>query len=333
MWPGKVFAFSILPTGEIVDLYQQYTTTRWIADLCATPNKKFMYVSANMAIDQFRIESNGDLLFLGAFTCTGNPGDIGITPNNEIAIVGVGGSNPPGWFLRISPSGELIDTYYRASTGIWINPRGNPIMYGGFPDEAIWVFHLDYAAGTVSRTQVIPWVCNNPNGMAYTPDGSLGLLVGYLGGSVDVRSFKIDTTETVSTTGAWDIGGTAKDIDITPNARFALISIDTMLAIFAIDTNNGIITDTGKRWRPPLTNFLPDYIRITADGKLAVIDYLDYRDWITTAFIGDNGDLTWTGYTFPFGATYVPGVDAVIDMELTPIYVTGVESSQWQLYE
>lgn len=229
-------------------------------------------------------------------------GNIGITPNNEMAIVGIGGSNPPGWFLQISPTGELLDTYYRASTGIWINPRGNPIMYGGFPDESVWVFHLDYTTGTVYRTQVISGVCNSPKGMAYTPDGSLGLLVGYLGGIVDVRSFKIDTTESVSTIEQWNIGGTAKDVQITPDARFALIVVDGMIAIFSIDTTNGIIADTGKRWYPPITDFLARYIRITADEKLLVIDYQgDNKDYITTAFIGDNGDLTWTGYTFPFG--------------------------------
>lgn len=75
MWPGKIFALQILPTGEIIDLYQQYTTTRWNSSLSMTSDKKFMYVSANTAIDEFRIESNGSLFSLGTFTCPGDPGE------------------------------------------------------------------------------------------------------------------------------------------------------------------------------------------------------------------------------------------------------------------
>ncbi len=340
MWPGKIFALQILPTGEIRDLYQQYTTTRWVSDISITPNKKFMYISADIAIDEFKIESHGNLFTLGTFTCPGVPGDIGITPNNDMVIVGIGDSNPPGFFLEISTTGELIDTYYRASTGIWINPRGNPIMYGGFLGESVWVFHLDYSSGTIFHTQVIPGVCNSPKGMAFTPDGSLGILVGYLGGLVDVRAFKIDTTESVSTIGQWNIGGTAKDVQITPDARFALIAVDSVIAVFAIDTHTGTVTDTGKRFspptRPPTYQALPHYLRITDDGKMVVVNYDVYgeNEIIGTGWIDSEGNITWTGYTFPFGNTYVPGATAVMDMELVPaVQVTGLDSSQWQLYD
>lgn len=56
-------------------------------------------------------------------------------------------------------------------------------------------------------------------------------------------------------------------------------------------------------------------------------------DIIATAKLSYEGDLTWIGYTFPFGATYIGGLGSVTDIELVPVYVTDVDSIQWQLYE
>jgi hypothetical protein len=326
MEPGRIFALKILPTGEIIDLYQQYTTTRWIYDLAITPSKQFMYVAADTTIERFRIKSNGDLISLDTTYFPADPIKIAVTPNNEYVIIEF--SDIGCWFFQPTPTGKLIDTYYRETVGMWINPRGNPIIDRCF-GYTIWVHHLDYASGTVIRTQIFNNISDNYVKIAYTPDGSIGLMKGFLGNSMDLRVFRIDTTETVTTTQQFNLGNTAKDIAITPDGRYGFLAIDGNIVILSIDTVNGIVTDTGKRFdlNAPIS-FQVDFIRITDDGKMVVIQYLDDIDErVTTAFIGPDGDLFWTGYIFQFGAA------GVIDMELLPIYITDVDSDQWQLYD
>jgi WD40 repeat protein len=324
-WPGIVSALKVMPTGEIINLYQQYTTTRWIMDLAITPNKQYMFVAGDTNMEWFHIESTGNMVSMGtAFFTHDKPAIISITPNNDYVLVI--GEDVFAYLFQLQSAGELIDTHTKPTTGWWINPRGNPII-GYVPDNSLGVYHLNYAAGTAIRAQLFIGTAFNYLKMAYTPDGSIGLLKGYMDG-MDLKVFKIDTTETVTTTQQFNFGNLADDIAITPDGRFGLLGIDTKIVILSIDTVNGIVTDTGKRFTlsAPIS-FLPKSIRITDDGKMVVIQYMDgSHEYVTTAFIGPEGDLFWTGYTFYFGPA------GVNDMELLPIYVTDVDSDQWQLY-
>jgi hypothetical protein len=334
-----IYLLYILPNGAIYDSFQHWTTnTGWAWDIAITPNKKYLYVGARWDIEGFQIDSTNGSLYPINTTAYGSE-DVFITPNGEYLLANQA-------LFRIDSTGNLLDTgsRYTSSYGnfmLGIDPRGNPLIAQNGFDLSLWIYHLDYASATFTHTSTINWGASvDPWKIAFTPDGSFGLMNGYLFPSYDVMVLKIDTTESVSSTGQkWDFGFAAPDVAVTPDGRFGLVTVDTAIFVLAIDTVNGIITDTGKRFappgRPPTYQTTPTYLRITEDGKMVVVNYDVYGEvgLISTAWLSSEGDLTWTGYTFPFGATYLGTGDGIIDIDLVPaVHVTGIDSIEWQLY-
>ncbi len=325
-----VYQLDVLSNGAIVDTFQNWTTNSETVKIAITPDKKYLYIGSIYpgAIDGFCIDSTSGNLYPVSTTML-SAEDVFITPNGQYLVAGQA-------MFRIDSTGTLLDTGSRYTSGGWyenvmygINPRGNPLIAGNSGDKSIWIYHLDYGSGTLTHTTTLTWGVQVRN-TAFTPDGSLGIFEGplFLYQNYDVMAFRIDTTETITDTGQrWNFGTNPQDVVITPDGRFGFVSVDTVIVTLAINTITGVITDTGKRFDPFL-GFAPGDIRLTEDGRMAIIGGSGSN--IITANISTEGDLTWTGYMFPFGTTY----GAIIDMELVPAaQVTGLDSSQWQLYD
>jgi hypothetical protein len=77
----------------------------------------------------------------------------------------------------------------------------------------------------------------------------------------------------------------------------------------------------------------PLYIRLTPDGRMAVILYTDQsnqKQWLTSAFIQLDGSLQWTGYTYLILDSFD---DTVTDYDIVPLYTTDVPTEEWMLLD
>ncbi len=330
----NIYLLYVMANGVIYDSFRQITSAYGSpGKMVITPDRRHVYIGSYYygAIEGFQKDSTtGNLYLIDTTPYNGESQDITITLNGDYLLASQA-------LFRIDSTGVLFDTGSRYTTGGWydnvmrgINPRGNPLITeDGFGN--LRIYNLNYDSAVLTHTTTINInLSGNVKKIAFTPDGSLALVASYFYSppTYDVVALHCDTTGAVTTTGQrWDLGITATDVAITPDGKFGFVAVDENIVTLAIDTITGIITDTGKRFHP-FTGFVQVYIRLTEDGQMAVIGGSGSN--IITANISAEGDLTWTGYSFPFGTTY----GAIIDMELVPAaQVTSVNINQWQLYE
>ncbi len=332
--PGKIYQLKVLPDGQILDSYTQYTVG-WngfiSGELAVTNNYNFLFISTGEAIYRYRVQSNGTLVALGStLTPQGSPG-FTITPNNQLLITVPAYGFGIGTVFSISSIGDLVN----GAPGLLIaSPKVDPLGRGLLAISSFSTFSaytINYNSKTLSLTTTYPLEVDSPFYFAFTPNGNLGFFYSPVWDGLGVLSF--DSLFNVSTTQVLNIPGSSiGDLAVSKDGRYLWAS-ESYIELFAIDTL-GNVTDTGKEYyvSNDTGETLSGFQKITPDGSLAIVDYLDLNsggECFATALINGDGSLTWTGYSFAFDSAH-PTEGTVVDYAIIPVYATGIPEEFWK---
>ena len=220
-------------------------------------------------------------------------------------------------FVQFHPSGDYVVHYYGLLS--------------------IGISTVDYVLNTITYLTSVPGG-TGIQGLRLNPQGNMILVYGpnaNFGGSVALYTFENGVLNTTSQT--FLSGLYISDLQITSDGRFAFCSGDVAIYSFYLNPTTKIVTNTGFESAPPNAIYGDGIypLRITPDGRILICQYFDSNDgnlWLASAFINDDGSLTWTGYKFPYGSTYAnKGFDdALISMDIFPVYTTGIPKELWK---
>ncbi len=327
-YPGRIYQLKILPNGQILDTYIQYTTIAngFGSALAVSPKNRFLFASGDV-IYRFQIQSDGSLVSIGSTT----PADsVAITPNEQLDI---GGNT----IYSLTSTGDLVNGISISSLGIdypYIDPLGRGIL-GISSISTFSAYTINYNSRTLSLMTTYPLGNGNYYSFTFTPDGKLGFLSGFgvspSGG--DLWVLNIDSVFNVTTTSQIlnipnSIG--FREPVISQNNKYLWGATGAYgIALLTIDIT-GRVTDTGQHYSEP--GWAVGFPRVTPDEQLALvfeeIDVLQSGAF-ATAFINGDGSLTWTGYTFAFDSVY-PTLGEVLDYAIVPVYATGIPEELWK---
>ncbi len=330
-YPGRIYQLKVLPNGQILDTYTQYTIEgNWFdyGALDVSSNYQFLLIASD-DIHRFQIQLDGSLFSLGTTPSAGS--QIAITPNGQIVIVtlNVGSST----IYSLDSSGDLINGTPGPEIAI---PKADPLGRGVLAGitSAFSAYTINYNTRTLTQTTSFLRGDGIPYGFNFTPDGKLGFMYGFNlapNNTGDLLVMKIDSNFTITTTQVLNIPGRPiDDLAVSKDGRYLWASAG-YIELFSIDTN-GLVTDTGNKYYVlNQTGSYAQYQRNTPNGNLAIVEYLDFNlgGSFATAYINGDGSLTWTGYTFAFDSAH-PTEGTVVDYAIVPVYATGIPEELWK---
>ncbi len=325
--PARIYQLKILPNGQILDTYIQYTTgenNEFIeGSLAVSPHDQFLFAASDV-IYRFQIQADGSLVSIGITTPSSF---IAFTPNDQLVITGEN-------IYSLTSTGNLVNGI--SSPGIdypYIDPLGRGVL-GISSSHTLSAYTINYNTRTMTQMTTFPVGNGDLYGINFTPDGKLGFLYGFNltpNNTGDLWVLNIDSVFNVTTTSqifnvaSDNIGGIA----VSNDNRYLWAPTGDYIELFAIDTL-GKVTDTGKEYG--ISGTLPGVQKNTPDGSLAIVDYLDMNSGgrgFATAYIDGDGSLTWTGYTFAFDSAHPTG-GTVVDYAIVPVYATGIPEEFWK---
>ncbi len=328
--PNRIYQLKILPNGQILDTYVQYTAggnggSFGTGSLGVSPGYRFLFAASD-AVYRFQIQADGSLVSIGST----NPGGVAFTPNEQLVI---------GWntIYSLTSTGDLINGTPGPNIGSpKVDPLGRGILAYWYPTFSAYT--INYDTRILSLTTTYPLGNGNYYNFVFTPDGKLGFLAGFgvspNGG--DLQALKIDSTFTVTTTQVMSVSqGGIYDMAVSNDSRYLWADTGYYIELFSIDTL-GNVTDTGKQYYAlnVMHRTGVNFQRNTPDGNLAIVEYDDddlapEAGCFATAFINGDGSLTWTGYTFAFDSAH-PTEETVVDYAIIPVYATGIPEELWK---
>ena len=340
----------ILPSGQIVNTGLIYPAGEssplgFLADqrmlVVANP-----FPSFTNGFITYKINSDFSLTQLSVSTSTTYAFYINITPNNELILK----STPYDFEIWSIDSMGIITNTENKFLGYFITPvrpQGDiAISPSGGCACDIQVFSIDYNTQSLISTQTILY--GGVRKIVYSRDGKMAVGIGYNIGNTfggDVALLTISSTGSVSTTTTiLYLGQDFRDVVFTPDGKYLYLlpyGGSTSASIFTLLLNSTTTTlqDTGKRFQQ-ISGYgfvwsIGNLFQVTPDGKMLVYLYtnsIDNKAWISTAWINDDGSLTWTGYDFPYQSTF-GGTFSIFDMIIVPNYITSIPSELWKEYE
>ncbi|MDI6784098.1 MAG: hypothetical protein QME64_08405 [bacterium] len=340
--PGKLYQLKVLPNGEIINPHIQYPlVSRDPGDLEVTADFQYVLVASGYGINCFRVLNNGNL-FCTSTTSVDLPEFFTITPNNELVIISTYYCTT---VFSFTTTGELVNgTSAIPAEAARPDPLGRGLLANStsYSLYSFSSYTINYLARTLHNTT------SYTGGRAYkryafTPNGKLGFVYGM---SVDPQDtgknlwvLNIDSAFNVTTTSQiFELGDDCFKPTISRDNQFLWASTGSHIELLTINTTTGQVTDTGRKFYVLNTTWTAaGSQRKSPDDTLTVVWYDDTRlakpGSFATAWINADGSLTWTGYYFNFELVYASMGTGIIDYELIPVYVTGLESDKWQLYE
>ncbi len=329
--PGKIYQLKILPNGQILDTYIQYTTggNGFInGSLAVSPHDRFLFAASD-AIYRFQTQPDGSLVSIGLTTPSSF---IAFTPNEQLVI----GDNI---IYSLTSTGDLVNGTPGPEIGLaTVDPLGRGVLAGII--SAFSAYTINYNTRTLTQMTTFPRGNGIPYGFNFTPDGKLGFMYGFNlapNNTGDLWVFTIDSIFNVSTTQVLNIPGRSiDDLAVSKDGRYLWAPTGYYIELFAIDTLKNVI-DTGQKYYV-LNNTAgtqeATYQRNTPDGNLAIVEYNNddlapEAGCFATAFINGDGSLTWTGYTFAFDSAHPTG-GTVVDYAIVPVYATGIPEELWK---
>jgi hypothetical protein len=342
--PGKLYQLKVLPNGEIIDPNIQYPlVSQDPGDIEVTTDFQYILVASGYGMNCFRVLNDGNLLSASTISVD-LPQNFTITPNNELVIISTYYCTT---VFSFTTAGELIN-----GTGgpILSRPKTEPLgrgLLGATTSFTFSSFTINYNNNTIQPTAIYP-EGHGVRGFTFTYDGKLGFVYGLdvtpgdpVSGK-DLWVLNIDSAFNVTTTSQmFDfgmVGGGGCYPTISRDNKYLWASTGSHIELLTFNTTTGEITDTGRKFYVLNTTWTAaGPMRTTSDGTLAIVWYDDTRlskpGSFATAWINADGSLTWTGYYYNFELVYASMGTGIIDYELIPVYVTGLESDKWQLYE
>ncbi len=325
--PGRIYQLKILPNGQILDTYIQYTTGEnnefLDGSLAVSPDNRFLFASGDV-IYRYQIQSNGSLVSIGSTTPSSF---IAFTPNDQLVIT--------SWNIySLTSTGDLVN----GTSGPTISePQIDPLGRGLLAVSSYSTFSaytINYNTRTLTMTTTYPTPPGSFFYFAFTPNGKLGFY--YSSGWDGLGVLTFDSIFNVSTTQVLNISGESIfDLAVSKDNKYLWAPTNNYIELFSIDTLENV-TDTGQKYYvlndPGGT--LARYQRNTPDGSLAIVEYVDLNSnssggSFATAFINGNGNLTWTGYSFAFDSAH-PTEGTVVDFAIVPVYATGIPEELWK---
>ncbi len=335
-----LYQLQVLPNGQVVDPHLNYPLAPGgfflAGSLGVTTDYQFLLIAGGGGIDRFKIQSNGNLLPLG-ITTSSNLGSIAITLDKQLAIVAT--MSGPSMIYSFTSSGDLVN---ETSGPPIANPRMDPLGRGILArdyGDSFSSFTINYVLQSLDSTTTF-LTGTNVSGFQFTHNGKLGFIYG-----VDATPegfplgvMKIGPNFTISTTQIFNRPVGVFDVEVSWDNKYfwTIDGICYCIRLFSIDTL-GVVTDTGIGFSVPsvvtMGGTIPDYIRLTPEGQLMIVYYDDgslnpQGGSFATAWINEDGTLTWTGFSFPFD-TYYFGNVSVTDFVIVPVYTTDVPEELW----
>lgn len=326
---NKTIVLEVLSNGQIIDTGQQLNTGYGGNYGGASPDEQSILIPTSYQISQYYIAPTGAVSLVTTYPF--GAWQIAYHPNGRMVI------STDTTIFRVRENGllEVANFYSRPAGNLWISPVGN-ITVGGDTSSTISAYRIDTTNYTVTTSQ---WIFINGTAQeaGYMPDGSQLLVVEYSNEAYrDVDIFQVTPDGTVVDT-------TVQHLDLvnTNGAKSIAMSYDGQYAFVITSVSNGVIAtisristgqwiDTGGRIsirNPFRIRMAPTYNMLVVQHDISGSIY----QYLSTYFVGADGNLTATGYTFPFQQTFG---DVPVDLVFAyPPGVTTVDSSNWQLYE
>ncbi len=329
--PGRIYQLKILPNGQILDTYIQYTTGEnnefLDGSLAVSPDNRFLFASGDV-IYRYQIQADGSLFSIGST----NPGGVVFTPNKQLVI----GTNI---IYSLTSTGDLINGTSSPTIDYpYIDPLGRGLL-GVSSFSTFSAYTINYNTRTLTQTTTFPYGNGLLFGINFTPNGKLGFLYGFNlspSNTGDLWVWKIDSTFNITTSQLLSVSqGMIDDLVISNDSRYLWADTGYYIELFSIDTL-GNVTDTGKQYYAlnVMHRTGVNFQRNTPDGNLAIVEYDDddlapEAGCFATAFINGDGSLTWTGYTFAFDSAHPTG-GTVVSYTIVPVYATGIPEELWK---
>lgn len=242
--------------------------------LAITPDGKKAYVANHEADNVTVIDTASNTTLGGPIEVGDGPRGVAVSPDGS--RVYVGNENSGTVSVIDTASDEVVDEIVGVdgARGLAVSPDGKRLYVGQHASEAVsetvWV--VDTESDEVVGEPII--VGGNPQGIAFTPDGSRAFVANLFSWTVSV----IDTaTENVIDT--VPVGSSPVGVDITPDGSRAYV------ANYGPDTVSVIDTESDEEVGEPIeVGEGPRGVAFSADGK---------RAYVTTGYLtGEPGAVS-----------------------------------------